>query len=275
MSGKKFNCFNKAEVCGVVTDFKIKSFPNGTKLANIAVKDENTTNLTYVSIFDRKGLEYGKESITLEGLKKVFMTGDNKSRGVYAKFTGRARESVSMKEGQTKTYFNISAFNVEPYSEYDEHYAILIVNGFVDAIKIAEDSDDNQYVKIKVGLENVNKDGNIIGVDYVTVISRESDIIEKLEDVDRYSFVRLQCDILNTLPKTDRFGNIIASGAKENYIVNIPKNGVVLSDDIDEDVISLYKQAKKLEKGEIIELSSNKDESEDDTQDDLDDDLDF
>ena len=250
MAEKKLSYFNKVEVVGVVTSFNIKDLKNGGRLANIGVRDDATTNLTYISVFDRKGLKYGDAETTLDGLRKIFMDANGNSRHVCAKFTGRARETVS----DGKTYFNVSAFKVEPASESDEHYAILIVNGVVDAIKVAE-SDGEPYARIKVGVQNNNRDGDITGVDFITVMAHGEKLVDKLEDVEKMSFIKLQCDLVNTLPKTDRFGNIIGSGEKETAVVNI--TGVTDPydiEDINEDFIPLYKKAKRLERGEVIKV---------------------
>lgn len=263
----KLKYFNQARVCGLVSSFNTKELPSGSKLATIGVKDEKTTNLTYVSVFDRENLKYGKDGVTLQGLKKIFMTDEGKPRNVYAKFVGTARETTSVKDGTPKTYFNIGAHKIEPASVDSEHYSVVIINGIVDAIKIAEDKDENPYAKLKIGSLVINKDGDVIGVDYITSITRDEKLIEKLEDVERNYFVKLQCDVLNTLPETDRFGNIIASGKKEVSIVNIV--GIVEEDDIDEDELDLYKKAKRLQKGEKITVTEKE-------QDELEDeDLDF
>lgn len=255
MSDKKLSYFNKVEVVGVVSSFKIKKLANGGQLATIGVRDDATTNLTFVTVFDRKGLKYGDQEVTLSGLQKIFMDGDNKSRHVAAKFTGRARETV----GENGTYFNVSAFKIEPVREDSEHYAILIANGIVDAIKVGEDKDDKPYARVKIGIVNNNRDGDITGVDYVTVFAHDEKLVEKLEDVEKHSFIRVDCDCVNVLPKTDRFGHSIGGGSKEQVIANI--NGVIEPDEIEEHV-DIYKKAKRLERGEIIKVKKGEDTDE-------------
>lgn len=248
---KKINCFNRVEVCGYVTNFEIKTFPSGVKIANIAIKDELTNNLTYCQMFNRDKFVFNGKDTTLEGLGKIFMDASGKPRGVLVTGIGKVRETQSTKNGETKTYTNTTLFSIEASNDTAKQRAILKLTGVVENIKFTENEEGNTVAKMKLGMLNYNKDKNINGIDYVTVVARGK-AAEKLEenDTDKGYLVNVQCDMLNVLGETDRFGNRIGSAKKEIAVANVL--WVTDVDDLDEVDVKNYNKAKKLEKGEVI-----------------------
>ena len=264
--GKKISFFNKVQVSGLVEGFEIKSFPSGVRLANIRFKDENTNNVTYVQIFDKEGgISYNDNKVTLEGLKAIFMDSNNKPRGVYASINGKCRETQNTKNGVTRTYVNFTAFQINPTTSENQH-AILFANGIVESVAVFEE-DDNEVMKIKLGICNTNKDKDINGCDFVTLVAR-GDMVDKLEDLERGYALGTQCYILNKLPERDVFGNKIGSGLKEISIANL----VFMTDrdELDDVDFANYQKSKTLQKGEIIKVVKQEVEQEVELEEELD-----
>lgn len=256
----KISFFNKVEVSGLVEGFDIKTFPSGVKLANIRFKDENTNNVTYVQIFDRaNGISYGSETYSLEGLKAIFMDSNNKPRGLYAAVMGKCRETQSSKNGQTTTYTNFTAFQINPTTVENQH-AILMANGIVESVARFEQNDE-EVVKIKLGICNTDKEKNINGCDYITVVARGA-MAEKLEDAEKGYAVGVKCHILNELPKRDVFGDIISQGAKEISVAKVVF--VTDRDELDDTDFANYQKSKTLAKGQVIKVAKATEDEEED-----------
>lgn len=270
---RKIKSFNRVEICGYVTNFKIKTFPSGTRIANVAIKDELTNNLTYAQIFDREKFVFDGKEVTLDGLEKIFMDSSGKPRNVLVTAIGKVRETAIEKNGSTTVYQNVTLFSIEASNDNSKQRAILKLTGLVEGIKFGEDENEDTIAKMKLGMLNYNKDKNINGIDFVTVVARGK-AAEKLEDLDteKGSYVNVQCDMLNTLAETDRFGNKVGSTKKEISVVNV----VFVNDldSLDETDVKNYNKAKKLGKGEVI-VVNNTNDLKTDSLDTFDEDLGF
>lgn len=270
---RKISCFNKANVCGYVQSFDIKTLGSGVKLANIAIKDKLTNNITYAAMFGRDSIPFGDTTTTLEGLEKIFMAkdkdGKKTSRNVLVECTGKVRETKHAgADGVEKTYVNTTVFTVKPCDDDAKQCATLSVTGVVDSVKYSEDENGDSVAKLKIGTMNYNKDKDITGVDYVTLVAR-GDLADKLEtlDADKNSVVSLRADMLNTLGEVDRFGDRVGAPRKEMAIAKVVF--VNTEDEVDEIDLENYKSAKKLAKGEVIKVAKDVDSVDED------DDLDF
>lgn len=253
---KKIKCFNRVEICGYVTNFEIKTFSTGTRLANIAIKDELTGNLTYAQMFDRERFVFDGKDVTLDGLGKIFMDASGKPRNVLVTAIGKVRETqVAGKDGETKTYTNTTLFSIEASNDPAKQRAILKLTGIIEGVRFSEDEDGNSVAKMKLGMLNYNKDKDINGIDYVTVVARDK-AATKLEDLDaeKGCYTNIQCDMLNVLGETDRFGNRIGTSKKEIAVANVL--WVNDADDLDEVDVKNYAKAKKLGKGEVIKVNA-------------------
>jgi hypothetical protein len=265
---KKIIGFNKVNVNGYVNSFNIKKFDSGFKIANIGILNKLDKNMTYVSLFERDGLTYNGQKVTLEGLQKIFMVDDKTSRNVLVTCNGKANETTSA-DG-SKTYLNTNVFNIEPLDDESQQFSTLSVTGVIESIKFAEDENGVSTAKLKLGMMNRNKNKDVTGVDYVSVVAY-GDIAEKLEDLDadKGCVASLRCDMVNKRADTDRFGDRIGTAKKEIVVAKVVF--VNEEDELDEDDVKVYKKAKRLEKGEVIPA-----EKEVATKNELDDDeLDF
>lgn len=252
---KRIKCFNRVEICGYVTNFEIKTFSTGTRLANIAIKDELTGNLTYAQMFDRERFVFDGKEVTLDGLGKIFMDANGKPRGILVTAIGKVRETKVEKDGDVKTYTNTTLFSIEASNDPLKQRAILKLTGIIEGIKFSEDEEGEPVAKLKLGMLNYNKDKDINGIDYVTVVARGK-AAEKLEDLDadKGSYTNIQCDMINVLGETDRFGNRIGASKKEIAVANVMY--VNDADDLDEVDVKNYAKAKKLGKGEVIKVNT-------------------
>lgn len=254
---KKINGFNKATITGYVRNFDIKSFDSGFRLANIAIQNKLDGNMTYVSMFDRQGLTYNGQATTLEGLKKIFMADEKTPRDILVTCTGKVSETLSA-DG-SKTYLNTTVFDLKPYDDESKQQSTLAVTGMVESIKFGEDDNGVPNAKIKLGIMKRNKDKDVIGVEYVSVVAYGDDAT-KLEDegVDKGYQLSLGCDMVNKGADKDKYGYTVGAPRKE---IAVGKIGFVNGDyDIDEDDMEVYKKAKRLKKGESIKNTIDDDE---------------
>jgi hypothetical protein len=250
MSERKISYFNRIEVCGYVQSMQIKTFDSGTKLANIGIKDRVTNNMTYVTLFNRPSFKYGNTETTLEGLYKIFMDNEGKPRGELVTVTGKMSETTI----GDKTYVNTTAFGIDPCYDETGQRAVLKLTGIVEGVKVVDDD----YAKLKIGVANFNKDKDINGVDFINVVVRGDELVEKVDDkVFKGSMVTLACDVLNTLPERDRFGDPVGAPKKEVLVCKI--RDIVDEDDLLESDVDNYKKAKKLGKGEVLKVAKAKD----------------
>ena len=254
---RKISCFNRVNVCGYVQSFDIRSLGSGTRLANMAIKDELTNNITYVSMFDRDVIMFGGTETTLDGLEKMFMTnvgGKKTSRHVLVKCTGKVRETTTVANGATKTYINTTVFSIEPCDDASKQCATLSITGVIDAIKFSDDDNGTPMAKLKVGAMTYNRDKDITGVDNITLVARGA-VAEKLEelDADKNSVISVRADMLNTLGEVDRFGDRVGAPVKEMAIAKVVF--VNTEDEVDEDDLNNYRKAKRLNKGEVVKVA--------------------
>lgn len=256
---RKISCFNRANVCGYVQSFDIRSLSSGTRLANMAIKDELTNNITYVSMFDRDTIMFGDTATTLDGLEKIFMTnnaGKKTSRHVLVTCSGKVRETTSVSGGATKTYVNTTVFNIEPCADASKQSATLSITGVIDAIKYFEDEHGNPAAKLKIGAMTYNRDKDITGVDYISLVAY-GDVASKLEELDaeKNSVISVRADMLNTLGEVDRFGDRVGAPRKEMVIAKVVF--VNTEDEVDEDDLNNYRKAKNLNKGEVVKVAKD------------------
>lgn len=270
---------NFMNVIGYVQSFKITTFKSGTKKANLAIKDRNTNNVVFVGLFDKKGgFDFNGHNVDLEGLKKILVDKEGNTRDVLVRATGRCSETKGTDaNGNEKVYENYTAFKIVPYSDEEAQGAALTFAGIVENAKYGEDKNGEPIAKFRVGTYKTNKDGNITGVENMTLVAH-GDVAEKLEDkgVEKFTSARFVCDMLNVLPKRNIHGDFLGEPIRE---VRIVKFTDFLDEDDCEDEVKTYKKAKKLEKGEFIEVSKDGDEElskpKKSVDDEMIDDLDF
>lgn len=258
---KNVSFYNGVTVKGYVVSFKIKETKK-SKIANIGIRDSKTKNITYVSMFENKNLKYNGQEMNLAGLQKVFMDSDGKPRNILVQAKGRISETkgINSKTGQPQVYVNTLIYSIEPFYEEDKQGAILQATGIVDAIKYTEEDDGTPVVKVKLGILRKNKDGDFNGYDQVT-LNGYGDVADKFEDkdVERNCAIQIAAKMINGLPETDEYGDIIASGRKE---IEIGKLKTVIEADEIEELLSVYKKAKNIETGEVVKAPKY-DEEED------------
>lgn len=262
---KKIKYFNRTEVKGVVSNFTIKEFTK-CKIGEITIKSLIDGNTTRVVMFERKGMMFGGKSYDeLKDLQSVFMDSSDKPKNILVSAYGRVSEtSGKNSSGQQTTYTNIQIYKLEENDDETKQYAILKATGIVDSKAVKELDDGGQIVRVKIGMVSTNKDEDITGVDYVTLVAHGKNA-EKLADIEKGSNVSLFADFINVATDVDRFGS--GSGyTRENRIAKV--GTCVEVDELDETDFENYKKAKKLERGQILKL---KKEEEEDSFDEFDD----
>ena len=265
-----FECKNRIEVVGKVRNFKIKELEKShKKLANISIKDEKKNNFINVTLFDREGMKYGKKNdskdVTLGSLKKIFLDSEDKPKDVLITAVGITSEYTN---DEGNTYSNNTVFQLYPCDDEEKQKATFVLQGIVESISTGQDDDENEYVKMKLGMYSTSgkdKEKKITGVNYKTVMVHDQKLVEKLEDAEKGDLVSAKGYIINTLPERDEFGDLIGQGKQEYEVV---KGSIVkASDELDEDDVKVYKKAKKLTKGESIKFPSKKDDDFDEDED--------
>ena len=261
-----FETKNRIEVVGKVKNFKIKELGSGKKMATIGIKDEKKNNYVNVSLFERDGMKYGSKDdlkdVTLNSLKKVFLGSDDKAKDVLVTAVGSTSDYTN-EEG--KTYSNNTVFSLYPCDDEEKQKATFNLQGIAEVISTLQDENDEDYLKIRVATVSVvgkENDKRITGVNYKTVVVRDSKLVDDLSDAAKGDLVSLKGYIINILPERDEFGDLIGQGRQEYEVV---KGSIVKeADEIDEEDLALYKKAKKLKTGESIVLKAKaKDDDED------------
>lgn len=282
----KLETQNRIEVVGYVSNYVIKETSTGKKIANITIRDTLTKNLTRVTLFDRDTLTYGKDAsgdrkkATLGSLKSTFLNEKGKPRNVLVTAIGSCGEYYSEKQG--KLYDNNTIFSLFPCDDEEKQKSIFHLTGFVVSTNEGEDK-DGEFIKLKIATYQTRgsyEDRAVTGVATKTVIARGK-AFEKLEDVEKGDFVKLDGDIINYLPKRDRFGNFEGDGKRE-YSVVVAKI-LTSADDMEDEDLDFYKAARKLSNGETLsyaqerkgEKSSSSKPKKVEIEDDEDEDLDF
>lgn len=255
---------NKIEVVGKVTNFKIiTSDKTKSKRALITIKDELTNNYTMVTLFEKEGRTYGskdnKKEVTLGALKNIFLNEKNESRGILITAIGSCSEFVTEK-GDLFESNNIYA--LFPTDDEDNQKSVFNIEGFVESSVTFESKDEEgeeiDCLRIKLGTLSKNADGNITGVNFKTVVVRGGDAFDVLEDIEVGSIIQVGGDIINKMAPKDKYGISSGNSIREYRVGRaIPKIEV---DDIEESDKALYKRAKKLKKGESIDLKEVKEE---------------
>lgn len=255
---------NEIELTGKVRKFTKKTFDSGTEKANISIYNDVDKNNVFVQMFGREGMKYGEEEVTLDGLKKIFMDSDGKSRMVLVHAFGSTGETVY----QGKTYLNNNIFSIYPSTSEDDMFSAFRLNGFVDSVKETEDENGGIVYKIKVGTYNLREKRTVIsGVSYTTVII-DGELAEEIEDLEKGCFIAVGGDIINKIT-ADRYGGEGKSEVK--FIARKAKVKVTADDN--EDDYEVFKKAKKLSDGKTISTGVETEEKpakEDLNSDDLD-----
>lgn len=251
---KGISFFNSVTIHGYVVSFSIKTGAK-YKLANIGIEDTLTRNRTYATLFEgRNGVNYGGNQTTLEGLEKIFMGSDGTPRHVLVEAKGKVSETKGVnKTGQETIYVNTTIFTISPFYNEQDQYASLILTGVIDGIKYGEDAQGNPTAKLKVGVLRTDRDGNYTGCDQVT-LNAYDDVVEDLQDkgAERGCAINLGADLVNSLGEVDRYGDVISTGKREIKVAKVKK--VTDSYEIEDFVNDVYKRAKKLKQGEVIEV---------------------
>nr|DAG17532.1 MAG TPA: Single-strand binding protein-strand binding protein, DNA BINDING.8A [Bacteriophage sp.] len=282
----KLETQNRIEVVGFVSNYVIGETSTGKKTARITIRDTLTKNSTLVTLFDRETLTYGndangdRKSATLGSLKKTFIKEDGKPRDVLITAIGSCGEYYSEKKG--KTYDNNTVFSLFPCDDEEKQKSIFHLTGFVVSKNEGEDK-DGEFVKLKIATYQTRgsyEDRVVTGVSAKTVIARGK-AFEKLEDVEKGDFVKLDGDIINYLPKRDRFGNFEGDSKREYSVVVVKV--LTSADDMEDEDLDFYKAARKLSQGETLpyaqerkgKKSSKSTTKKVEVEDDEDEDLDF
>ena len=264
-----FETKNRIEVVGKVKNFKIKELGSGKKVAAIGIKDEKKNNYVNVSLFGREGMKYGSKDdlrdVTLNSLMKVFLDSDNKAKDVLVTAVGTTSDYTS-EEG--KTYSNNTVFALYPCDDEEKQKATFNLQGIVESISTLQDEADEDYLKIKVATVNIagkENDKKVTGVNYKTVVVRNSSLVDKLSDAEKGDLVSLKGYIINILPERDEFGDLIGQGRQEYEVV---KGSIVKeADELDDEDVAVFKKAKKLKAGESIALKAKADDDDEDFED--------
>lgn len=257
-----FETKNRIEIVGKVKNFKVNELKSGKKIANIGIKDELKNNYVNVSMFEREALKYDNKEVTLNGMKKIFLDANDKTKDVLVTAVGVTSEYTN---DEGKTYSNNTVFNLFPCDKEEKQKATFILQGIVESVSTLQDENEEDYLKVKIATVNtMEKDGvkKVTGVNYKTVVIRNEKLVEKMEDVEKGDLVSLKGYIVNILPERDEFGDLVGKGKQEYEAV---KAAIVKeSDELDEEDVTVFKKAKKLKAGESITLEVKaKDDDED------------
>jgi len=259
---EKIQGFNKVNIVGNVVNYTIYKFKSGKRKAEIGIKDELTNNVCYAQMFENNNMTYDGRSVNLDTLKRIFLDGNDKPRGVLVKCTGRVSENryISTKSGEEVVSTKPTLWRINPYNDLEDQQVTFNITGIVENIKTIKDDTE---VVIRIGIPTTNKDKEFNGIEFLTVYA-DGNIKEKIEDadIDKGYQISVAGDILNKLPKRDKYGDVVeGSVAEKGFKIMSLKKKIVEPDDLDMDLYNELKAAIKQDKSK--DNKSNKKQNED------------
>jgi len=259
---EKIQGFNKVNIVGNVVNYTIYKFKSGKRKAEIGIKDELTNNVCYAQMFENNNMTYDGRSVNLDTLKRIFLDGNDKPRGVLVKCTGRVSENryISTKSGEEVVSTKPTLWRINPYNDLEDQQVTFNITGIVENIKTIKDDTE---VVIRIGIPTTNKDKEFNGIEFLTVYA-DGNIKEKIEDadIDKGYQISVAGDILNKLPKRDKYGDVVeGSVAEKGFKIISLKKKIVEPDDLDMDLYNELKAAIKQDKSK--DNKSNKKQNKD------------
>ena len=259
---EKIQGFNKVNIVGNVVNYTIYKFKSGKRKAEIGIKDELTNNVCYAQMFENNNMTYDGRSVNLDTLKRIFLDGNDKPRGVLVKCTGRVSENryISTKSGEEVVSTKPTLWRINPYNDLEDQQVTFNITGIVENIKTIKDDTE---VVIRIGIPTTNKDKEFNGIEFLTVYA-DGNIKEKIEDadIDKGYQISVAGDILNKLPKRDKYGDVVeGSVAEKGFKIMSLKKKIVEPDDLDMDLYNELKAAIKQDKSK--DNKSNKKQNKD------------
>lgn len=242
---------------GIVVSFEIRDVTPTFRIGNIGIKDPETNSTTFVDVYGKKALKYGKEYLTLDEIRNKFVDSEGNSlgKGISTFGTDFYDDNWTDKTGRIHKTTRKHVFIMRDLKDQ-------VVGNTFDVIGIVEnvneDSDGN--VKLKVGsiVNAWDKEKKELAptVRFITLKLADSYEMKQGSSWETPEYIpfdigdeiHVKGDLLYVPRKRDRYGESVGDMLDGNYVQRIIS--VSEPDDID-----YYEELKR---GRIKETKQEK-----------------
>lgn len=249
----KMDFKNVVTIVGYVTSFKITPYKSGTgAVANMAIKEEKSGGTHFVTMFTNrnKKLKYNDAEYDPIALKNIFMDEQGNARHILVNaFCGITENKYTNSQGVEVSNTQIIVRKMSLASDPEAQKATFDVRGYVEGVAQKGDS-----YRMKVAVLTTDANGNANGVSYVVLDTDESIADDAMDAAVKGNYAKFRGRLINKTMYDDlgdRIGTI-----KKNNVLKI--TGIVEKDDIDEKDLAIYKLAKRLERGQYVNVKTTK-----------------
>lgn len=244
---------NVVTILGYVNAFKLVPYKNGTgALANIGIKDEKNGGVHFVSMFTNrnKKFKYNDAEYDPAALKNLFMDEQGNARHILVNaFCGMTENKYTNSQGVEVTNTQVIIRKLSAFGDAEAQKATFDVRGYVEAVAPKGDT-----YKLKIGVPQTDANGNVNGIAYVVLETDESITEDAMDAAVKGNYAKFRGRLINKAMYDDlgdRIGTI-----KKNNVLKV--TDVVEKDDIPEKDINVYKLAKRLERGQYVDVKTLK-----------------
>lgn len=249
----KLDFKNTVTLVGYVNGFKLIPYKNGSgAVANIAIKDEKGGSTHFVTMFTNrnKKFKYDGNEYDPAVLRNMFIDEEGKPRHILVNaFCGMAENKYTNSQGVDVVSTQILVRKLSSSNEPDAQKATFDVRGYVESAAPRGD-----VYRIKVATLSKDANENVNNVTYITLETDESISEVAMDAAEKGNYVKFRGRLINKTMYDD-LGDRIGT-VKKNNVLKI--TDVVEKDDIPEKDIMIYKLAKKLGKGEYVDVKTAK-----------------
>ena len=249
----KMDFKNVDTIIGFVTGFKLIPYKNGTgAVANVAVRDEVGGSTHFLTMFTNrnKKFKYDGNEYDPSVLRNMFIDEQDKPRHILVNaFCGMSENKYTNSQGVEMTSTQIIVRKLSSSSEPDAQKATFDVRGYIESVVPKGDS-----YKVRVGIPMKDMNENVNSVAYVVLETDESIAEQAMDAMEKGNYAKFRGRLINK-PMYDDLGDRIGT-IKKNNVLKV--SDVVEKDDIPEKDLVIYKLAKKLGKGEYVDVKTAK-----------------
>ena len=263
---------NSLNVIGYVESVKLTQYKNGNgAIANIRVVDKKSHNSQFLVMFTNANgkFKFDGQEYTTSSFKNIFVDETNAAKEVLVSaYCGLVENKYTNKDGiQVSTMQNIVR-KIGKYDNAEDMRMVFAAYGIVENVTVNDDT-----AKITVGVPQVDTNGNYNGHTSIKMEADEKTIDKVIDLVENGKYVKFR-GVAENKPIRNEIGDNI--GYLRRYrIVSI--FGDVYAEDIPDNIKNARKLAKRINRGQYVDVKTCKikDYNATSASDDEDIDLDF
>lgn len=249
----KMDFKNMVTIVGYVMGFKLIPYKNGNgAVANIAVKDEKSGSVHYVTMFTNKNkkFKYNDSEYDPVVLKNMFIDEQDKPRHILVNaFCGMEEKKFTNAQNVEITSTQITVRKLSATDDVESQKATFDVRGYIDSVATKGES-----YKLRVGIPMTDANGNVNRAAYVVLETDESIVDVAMDAAEKGNYAKFRGRLINKVVYDD-LGDRVGT-VKKNNVLKI--TDVIELDDIEEKELKIFKLARKLDKGEFVDVKTVK-----------------